>query len=79
MLKALNIPCIREYVKELELSYTDGGNVKGHDHFGNLFIHFLKLNLDFTYPPVVPFLGFYPRETKECIFTKMCTCNQLYL
>ena len=73
-IKGLNTPCVNEYVEELELSYTDGGNEKWYSHFGEQFIHFLTSNIHFTYNPAIPFLGFYPRKAKAYTLTKTCTC-----
>lgn len=41
-LKPATIPSVGEDVKELELWYTAGGNVKSDVHFGNHAVCFVK-------------------------------------
>ena len=62
-------------MKQLELSFTAGENVKWYDHFRKWFgsCFFEKLNMHPPFDPTIPFLVVYPRELEGYIHTKPYT------
>ena len=63
------ILCVGEAMKELELSYTAGENVKWYNHFGKKMANLSK---NLSYRPAISFLGIYPKATKTYVNTKTC-------
>ena len=67
----LTISNAGEYMEQQELSFTAGGNVKWHGHFGK-WTFLTKLNI-FLVSSAITLLGIYPKELKMHGPTKTCT------
>ena len=61
----------------MDLSYSDGGGVKWHSHFGSLEVSYkvkhILLIFHFEVLTAILVLGIYPQEMKIFDYTKMYT------
>ena len=59
----------------LDLSYPVGKNRKNLQLLGKILLSFYlkRIKIHWLYDPAIPFLGIFPRDKQECIFTKTYT------
>ena len=55
IIKETVVLSVMENEQELELSYTAGGNVKGHRSFGKVWMFLKSLKVQLLYDPAILF------------------------
>lgn len=61
-----------EYVEQVKQPHLARGNAEWRSHYENCLAPPKRLNTELPYDPAIPFLGFYPRQMKIYVHTKIC-------